>query len=212
MRLKGKVALITGAGSGMGKAMAHLFAAEGAKLVLADISGEQNEVAAALGEDAVAVHANVAEEADVQSMIATAEQKFGRLDILCNNAGFGGGMAALHEQSTEAWDRVQRRTTTATSGPARGRAHSGAQIVQICSHRGVTVSNQSTRLTAARRTGWARGSGYGTSSLRVRELAPVLPPVLRQDARSGPGLQISATHGSPPVAVQPDSPFAAHAG
>ncbi len=106
MRLKNKVAVITGAGSGMGRAMAEAFAAEGARLVLADISGAQNEVAAALGDAAVAVHANVAEEADVRNMIATAEEKFGRLDILCNNAGFGGGMAPLHEQTTEAWDRV----------------------------------------------------------------------------------------------------------
>src|SRR4051812_22377089 len=105
-RLENKIAIITGAGSGMGKAMAQMFAAEGARLVLADISGAQNEVASALGDAAVAVHADVANEADVQNMIAAAEQKFGRLDILCNNAGFGGGMAALHEQTTEAWDRV----------------------------------------------------------------------------------------------------------
>jgi NAD(P)-dependent dehydrogenase (short-subunit alcohol dehydrogenase family) len=106
MRLEGKVAVITGAGSGMGRAMAEMFAREGARLVLADISGQQDDVAATLGEAAVAVHADVASEADVQAMIAAAEQRFGRIDILCNNAGFGGGMAPLHEQTTEAWDRV----------------------------------------------------------------------------------------------------------
>jgi NAD(P)-dependent dehydrogenase (short-subunit alcohol dehydrogenase family) len=106
MRLANKVAVITGAGSGMGRAMAELFAREGAKVVLADISGKQNDVAARIGEAAVPVHCNVAEESDVQTMIATAEEKFGRLDILVNNAGFGGGMAPLHEQTTENWDRV----------------------------------------------------------------------------------------------------------
>ena len=106
MRLQNKIAVITGAGSGMGKAMAELFSAEGAKVVLADISGKQDEVAASIGEAAVAVHCNVADEGDVQKMIATAEDRFGRLDILVNNAGFGGGMAPLHEQSTESWDRV----------------------------------------------------------------------------------------------------------
>jgi NAD(P)-dependent dehydrogenase (short-subunit alcohol dehydrogenase family) len=106
MRLEGKVAVITGAGSGMGRAMAEMFAKEGAKLLLADISGQQDDVAAAIGDAAVAVHANVAVEADVQAMIATAEQRFGRIDVLCNNAGFGGGMAPLHEQTTEAWDLV----------------------------------------------------------------------------------------------------------
>ena len=106
MRLAGKVAVITGAGSGMGKAMAELFVREGAKVVLADISSDQDAVADALGDAAVAVHCDVAQEDHVQAMIATAEDRFGRLDILCNNAGFGGGMAPLADQSVETWDRV----------------------------------------------------------------------------------------------------------
>ena len=114
-RLQGKIAVITGAGSGMGKAMAEIFSAEGARLVLADISGNQDVVAAAVnaahggsGNEpvAVGVHCNVSSEADVQAMIAAAEDTFGRLDVLCNNAGFGGPMAPLHEQSLETWDKV----------------------------------------------------------------------------------------------------------
>jgi NAD(P)-dependent dehydrogenase (short-subunit alcohol dehydrogenase family) len=106
MRLKDKIAVITGAGSGMGKAMAEMFAAEGAKVVCADISGKQDEVAASIGNAAVAVHADVANEADIQNMIGTAESKFGRLNILINNAGFGGEMKPLHEQSAATWDRI----------------------------------------------------------------------------------------------------------
>ncbi|UVO54255.1 SDR family NAD(P)-dependent oxidoreductase [Sphingomonas sp. SUN039] len=106
MRLVGKVAIITGAGSGMGKAMAEVFVREGAKVVLADISGEQDAVAMPLRDAAVAVHCDVADEDQVQALIATAENRFGRLDILCNNAGFGGGMAPLAEQTSEHWDRV----------------------------------------------------------------------------------------------------------
>lgn len=106
MRLANKVAVITGAGSGMGRAMAEMFAREGAKVVLADISGAQEALAKSLGDTAVAVHANVADEGDVEQMIAAAEERFGRLDILVNNAGFGGGMKPLHEQTTENWDRV----------------------------------------------------------------------------------------------------------
>jgi NAD(P)-dependent dehydrogenase (short-subunit alcohol dehydrogenase family) len=106
MRLKGKVAVITGAGSGMGKAMAKLFTSEGARVVCADISGNENVVAAALGEGAVPVHCDIAVEADVQRLIATAESKFGRLDILVNNAGFSGGTNPLHERTIEEWDKV----------------------------------------------------------------------------------------------------------
>lgn len=111
-RLAGRIAVITGAGSGMGRAMAQRFMQEGASIVLADISGKQDAVAATLnGQDsnagrAVAVHCDVSSEADVQAMIATAEREFGRLDILCNNAGFGGGLAPLHEQSLDHWNKV----------------------------------------------------------------------------------------------------------
>ncbi|MDE2302550.1 MAG: SDR family oxidoreductase [Sphingomonadales bacterium] len=106
MRLANKIVVITGAGSGMGKAMAQRFSQEGAKVVCADISGKQEDVAAAIGAAAVPVHCDVAKEADVQAMIALAEDRFGRLDILVNNAGFGGGMAPLHEQTTEKWDHI----------------------------------------------------------------------------------------------------------
>jgi NAD(P)-dependent dehydrogenase (short-subunit alcohol dehydrogenase family) len=90
----------------MGRAMATMFAAEGAKVVCADISGKQDEVAGVIGNGAVAVHVDVSREADIQAMIAVAEEKFGKLDILVNNAGFGGGMKPLHEQTLEDWDRV----------------------------------------------------------------------------------------------------------
>lgn len=106
MRFRDKVAVITGAGSGMGKAMAERFAAEGARVVCADRSGRQEEVAAAIGDAAIAVQADVAVSAEVQRMIATAEERFGRLDVLCNNAGFGGPRMPLAEQSEETFDDV----------------------------------------------------------------------------------------------------------
>lgn len=115
-RLEGKIAVITGGGSGMGKAMAELFTAQGAKVVLADISGKEKDVASALNsaaaEDganaqvALPVHCDVSSEEDVKAMIAAAENAFGRVDILCNNAGFGGPMKALADQTVEDWDRV----------------------------------------------------------------------------------------------------------
>jgi NAD(P)-dependent dehydrogenase (short-subunit alcohol dehydrogenase family) len=105
-RLAGKVAVITGAGSGIGKEMALLFAGEGACVVCADRNGTEEQTAEAIGDAGVAVRADVAVSADVQNVIRTAEERFGRLDVLCNNAGFGGPMMPLAEQTEENFDLV----------------------------------------------------------------------------------------------------------
>lgn len=88
MRLHGKVALITGGGSGMGKVASELFAAEGAKVVLTDVNDEAGEkTAAAIGDTAHYVHADVSNDADAHAMVAATVERFGRLDVLYNNAG-----------------------------------------------------------------------------------------------------------------------------
>lgn len=106
MRLKDKVAVITGAGSGIGKAIAQRFADEGAKVVCASVTGRARQVAAEIGEAAVGVQADVSDEDDVQRLMTTAQEAFGRIDVLVNNAGFGGKLKPLHEQTTADWDRI----------------------------------------------------------------------------------------------------------
>ncbi len=160
-RLQDKVTVITGAGSGMGKAMAEIFSAQGAKLVLADISGKQHEVASALGKDAVAVHCDVSSEADVQAMIAKAEDTFGRLDVLCNNAGFGGGMAALHEQSLETWDRVH---ATNLRGVFLCMKYG---IISMLKTGGGAIVNTT---SASAVIGWKHHSVYGAAKAGVNQL------------------------------------------
>lgn len=88
MRLDGKVALITGGGSGMGKVASELFAAEGAQVVLTDVNDEAGEAAAAaIGGAAAYVHADVSQETDAEAMVRATVERFGRLDVLYNNAG-----------------------------------------------------------------------------------------------------------------------------
>lgn len=88
MRLEGKVALITGGGSGMGKVASALFVREGAKVVLTDVADEAGRATQAeIGENALFVHADVSKESDAKAMVDAAVERFGRLDILYNNAG-----------------------------------------------------------------------------------------------------------------------------
>lgn len=102
--LDGKVAVITGAGSGMAKASVRLFVAEGAKVVAADVSGAEKDTAAEVGSGVVPVHCDVTVEADVEAMMAAAVDEFGRLDVLCNVAGIAEG-AMLADVTTEHYER-----------------------------------------------------------------------------------------------------------
>jgi len=109
MRLKGKVALITGAGSGIGRETALLWGAEGAAIVVVDVEDEggQQTVAqvATAGGRAVYVHADVSKAADCDQMVAVAESSFGRLDVLFNNAGIMHGKDDDAVSTDEAtWD------------------------------------------------------------------------------------------------------------
>lgn len=110
MRLKGKVALITGGASGFGEGMAKLFAAEGAKIVIADLN--DNAAAKVVGEiekaggKAASVHADVTKRAEVAAMIKAAVDRFGRLDILCNNAGISHRNRPMLEVDEAEFDRV----------------------------------------------------------------------------------------------------------
>lgn len=105
-RLEGKVAVITGAGSGIGASMAEMFCREGAKVIVADISGQQDVVAKNIGVDCVPFHADVSKSADIQAMLNLAVSKFGKLDVLVNNAAIDGGMMPTGEYTEAEFDHV----------------------------------------------------------------------------------------------------------
>jgi 3-oxoacyl-[acyl-carrier protein] reductase len=110
VRLKEKVALITGSSRGVGRAVAHRFAEEGAKVVVNYTSNEKaaNEVVEAIaqiGGQAIAVRADVAKMAEADTLVQAAISEFGRLDILVNNAGFT-RPAMMLKMTEEQWDQV----------------------------------------------------------------------------------------------------------
>ncbi len=103
--LDGKVAVITGAGSGMGKASTKVFVREGARVVAADISGAQKDTAAEAGEGVIPLHCDVTKEADVEALISKAATAFGRVDAVLNVAGIGAG-GLIADITMEDYDRT----------------------------------------------------------------------------------------------------------
>ena len=110
MRLENKVAIVTGAASGFGEGIARRFAAEGAKVVLADLNDQAGRRIAAeieaAGGTAAYVHADVTDSTQVKAMIGTAVERFGRLDILVNNAGVSHLRQPMTEVSEADFDRT----------------------------------------------------------------------------------------------------------
>jgi NAD(P)-dependent dehydrogenase (short-subunit alcohol dehydrogenase family) len=106
MRLEGKVALITGGASGMGRVASELFASEGARVVLTDVNDEAGEnTAGEIGDAAHYVHTDVSREADAEAMVAAAVDRFGRLDVLYNNAGVMlDDDGSVHSTEESIWD------------------------------------------------------------------------------------------------------------
>ena len=158
MRLHGKVALITGAARGQGAAEARLFAQEGAKVVLADVT-DQEGIAVATeiaeeGADAIYVHLDVTNEAEWEAAILETVSKFGKLDILVNNAGIW-RRGHVTETSSEQWDSILDVNSkgvflgTKAAIPEMRKA-GGGSIVNISSTAGLVGSRTSAAYSASK--------------------------------------------------------------
>jgi NAD(P)-dependent dehydrogenase (short-subunit alcohol dehydrogenase family) len=103
MRLENKVAIVTGASSGLGNAIAEMYLKEGAKVVLSDVNPYPNEKE--LSENAIFVKADTSKNEEVKNLVDSAVEKFGKLDIMVNNAGVG-LVSEIADMSDEIWDKV----------------------------------------------------------------------------------------------------------
>ena len=157
MRLEGKVALISGGARGMGASEARLFAQEGAQVVIGDVREDEGRQLEAqineAGGEALFLRLDVTREEDWQSVVASTVSRFGKLDVLVNNAGIGGG-GRLEHTTLEDWDRMMDINAkgvflgTKTAIPAMREA-GGGSIVNISSIWGLVGAEMSSPMYQA---------------------------------------------------------------
>lgn len=185
MRLENKVAIVTGAASGMGKAIAELYAKEGAKVVVSDYNFDGAKAVAeainASGGTAVANQANVAESADLERLFEETLNTYDQLDILVNNAGIMDGMEPVGEISDEKWDRVFAVNTTGVMKAMRIATNLFLEqghgvIVNNISAGGLRGARAGAAYTASKHavTGLTKNTAYmyANSGIRCNGIAP----------------------------------------
>jgi NAD(P)-dependent dehydrogenase (short-subunit alcohol dehydrogenase family) len=179
--LDGKVAVITGAGSGMGQSSAKIFVREGAKVLAADISGSEKETAAELGDAVVPFACDVSKESDVEAMFAAALEAFGRVDAVLNVAGIGSAQP-LADVTVDEYEKV---TAVNLRGVLLGTKHAlrtmlptgGGAIVNWSSTGGMNASVLPVSVYNATKAGvisFTKSAAveYGGQGIRANVLCP----------------------------------------
>jgi 3-oxoacyl-[acyl-carrier protein] reductase len=183
MRLKGKVAIVTGAASGFGEGMARRFAEEGAKVVVADLNTKGAErVAAEIGNNAIWTQTDVSQRSEIDEMVYAAKSAFGRIDIMVNNAGYthrNGNMLEVDEQTFDLITNINMKAiyfSTLAVAPIMER-QGGGSIITTASTAGLRPRPGLTWYNASK--GWAitatksMAVEFAPKNIRVNCLCPV---------------------------------------
>jgi NAD(P)-dependent dehydrogenase (short-subunit alcohol dehydrogenase family) len=213
-KLAGMVAVVTGAGRGIGEAIARSLDEEGASVVVSDVTGEQDHIAAQLRNGGLGLHADVSRDSDVKALIERTVAEFGRIDVLCNNAGIDGEMKPLIETSLEDFEQV---IAVNLRGVFLGLRHAipamidtgGGSIINIASIAGLVAFPGSTSYTASKAgvIGLTRvaAAEYGAANVRVNSICPgvIETPMLRELEHLAPDVhQQIVSHGESMSAVK----------
>lgn len=185
MRLKGKVAVVTGSASGMGKAIAELFAREGASVIVSDVNLDGAQAVAdaiqASGGTALAIRTDVADLNEINTMIDTAVNQYGTLDILVNNAGIMDNMAPVGDVEDEKWDLIFDINTKAVMRAIRKAVpifleKGSGVIINTASTGGFSGAHAGAAYTASKHAviGLTKNTGfmYAQQGIRCNAIAP----------------------------------------
>lgn len=210
MRLQNKVALITGAASGMGESMAHVFAREGASVVLTDLLEEEGEAVAAsirsAGGEAGFLRHDVTDEAQWQQVITATLQRHGKLDIVVNNAGISGGLP--DRLDVAAFDRLMQVNARGTFlGMKYAIEHmqkaGGGSIVNISSISGIVGQDfvhmgYNGAKGAIRTMTKSAAVQFGPAGIRVNSVHPgIMPPMRTSQTSADPTIRARVLEGVP---------------
>ncbi len=202
--LRDKVALVTGAGMGIGRAIAQTCAREGAKVVVADFNAETGQETVALieatGAEALFIEGDVSKEDQVDATVQAAVQRFGKLDVACNSAAVSRGSGPIHEYSREIFDQTLEMCLTNTwlcmkyEIPALLSA-GGGSIVNISSNASLRGQAYNTAYAAAKSgvnlLTKSSAAEYGGQGIRINAISPgvIRTPGLEQYFEEQPDMK-----------------------